>query len=283
MSEKNFFHNVLVFFAVVCAGLLLTTCSKKQSSEDNQLPSPPELSELSAEIINYIQSAPDPLDYIIVFRNNKSFYSEVIPQPQQFNTAADRKKMIMRLGMLSVDIAYEKMIGGKTQLAEYDKIYQNYLNELNASSFFAPSFNKYLNMFIENDINDTDIKKFRVQWKEEKKELTNKILDLDEEFPVYYSIGILNEFTYITIIMTGQDKEDKLGKKIDEYIRKNDMALFRLALKLADNKKYSEYAVKLKPLAEISMRYYIKGLEYTEEEIQYIFKTVSDFRTELLK
>ncbi len=275
--------NILIFFLIAVL-VFLISCSKKEPIEQKALSTTPQISELSEEIISLLDKCPDVLEYIYILKKFKVPYIDLIPKPAEFEQGTDRKKMLMRFGMLSADIAYEKIVGSKTQLPEYEQLYQKYVKDLNIGSFINKSYNEYVNKMAGKNLDDELLIEMNDKIRREGTELINNVKKLDEEFLVYYSLGVLNEITYIYFLLIDSDKTGSLEKKLAEYLESiNDVVSNEFVLKLCNTKNYADYALMYKPAAEIMYQKSINSEPYTTIENLKMYDAVNNFRKEILK
>ena len=124
--------------------------------------------ELSEEILKNLKNMPDIIEFVVLFKNNGAKYYDVIPKPFQYKSVTNRKKALVRLGMISVDIAYLKIIGGKFQIPEYEEIFRNYINELNLNSIFKKINSDYIEKLAAGELDINTLNELKERWRRER-------------------------------------------------------------------------------------------------------------------
>ena len=268
----------LLFFSI-----LMISCEKNEPVKKPDLSKKSVDTMLSAENIQYLENGVDIMEYLSLLKKFGVGYTDYIATPNQYEPMTDRKKMLMRFGMLTADIAYAKVIGGKTQLPEYDKLFQRYVKDLNISSFIKKSYDEYIKILAEKKLDDNLFNELKGKFRQDRNDIINSAKNLDEEFVVYYTIGLTVEQFHYTIEIAKADKSDTYRTKIRDYVKANGFPMAKFYQNLWNIQKYSDYASKLKPAFEIMLKNIPNGIENSMFEKQTIAKTFTELREEILK
>lgn len=226
------------------------------------------------------------LEFILLIKKYAGNYLNLIPKPSQFESVADRKKMLIRFGMMTTDIAYAKIVGGKTQMPEYEKTFEKYVKELNLNSIVKSKMDEYLILLSGRELEDTVYNELKTKIVQARIELINKVKELDEEFLVYYFLGVAIELNYITVELIKADKSNAFNKKIFEFFNMADSHYHNFYILLLQHPIYKDYSSKIKDAfdtIEINGKNMEKQIQFPQEEIDTKIKIFSDFREEILK
>lgn len=239
----------------------------------------------------YLTTTIDFMEYITVFKKQGLKYEDVAAKPAQYDKTADRKTMLIRFGMLCTDIAYMKIIGGKSQIPEYDRLFQRYLKDLNLTSVMKTDATRYFNTLATNELTDTLYKKMIDAFRLERALLIQNVQNThDEDFLVYFSLGTETELMHIMAAHLKNSLNLEVFRDYTFYGYKNGHPVcniyYQIWSKEMMNKRFNEYKdqlARLKPAYELMYQKNLKNEKYTREEVNSVVNVFSDFRNDILK
>lgn len=281
LRNKNLHLTISIF---ILSTVIFMSCGKKEE------PKTPEVTQnativdslFSPENIQSLENSQG-LRILLGLKKFGATYTDCIATPAQFEPVTDRKKQLMRFGMLTVDIAYAKIIGGKTQLPEYEKLFERYVKDLNLSSLMSNIFEEFVK-FVENkEIDEKLVADLKEKFGQRRSDIINKAKELDPDFLVYFSLGMSSEIVHVFMNTIKADKSNTIMGKFSSMHTMKNTGIDKFFMQLWQHQKYSDYSVKIKPAVEIMISKLQNKTPLTPEEIGTIAKTYADFRAEILK
>lgn len=283
-SEKNIFFKICLL--AFCA-LMFNSCAETKKQEETTVPADILISE---EDYNYLEGTIDFMELITMLKMNGAIYNDNIAKPELYDRAADRKKLLMRFGMLTTDIAYARIIGNKTQMPDYDKLFQRYLNELGLVDIIKTDFTNYFDIIANNELNDSLFQELKERFRKDRVELINNIKNKDDDFLIYYSIGIEVEMMYLFSPMFKIDTTLSKLKNFHEYAHTNGNPICKIYYQIWSKEytnprfqEYKEYADKLKPGYELMYDKLINAATYSKKEVDKVLSVFSAMREDILR
>ena len=147
--HKKARYFTLSYFSLLCLLLFITnSCKEEETVKGKKNVINQNDSLFNQENLKYLENVKDFMEYFALMRKQKANYIDVIAKPELFEKVSDRKNMIIKFGILCSDIAYAKIIDNKTQMPEYDKLFNRYLKDLNISSFFKSDYKQYIDILV---------------------------------------------------------------------------------------------------------------------------------------
>lgn len=281
---------ILFICCCLIISILFPACrsgeNQRQSQETNQpvsVETGKSKQALSENIIKQLEKTAGIIQYIeFLKKSNASKVSDLTP-PAKFESATDRKKMLMRFGILCFDAAYLKIIAEKPQLPEYERLYQKYIGELNLQQIIKLINDAYLPALAAGQINESTLDELSEKWRLDKKTYIDKTKETDEEFLVYSTFGAFIEFANVSLKSFAAAPNDN-GAKLTEFMKNNEFAYYALIDMLSSVEEYSEYSLKILPAVEIIVNSAKtnNGI-ITKENLKKVTDIFNQTRSEILK
>lgn len=267
---------ILLSFAIVSV-LLFSSCVRKEDDKEPVLDRKT-ARELSNTAIDYLKKTPTIVEACARLKHQGVAYREIPWELSRFSFIAEREKLVMRFGMLSAAIAYEKVLGEKTQLTEITGLYSKYVKELNVDPVVTSTYEKYLKKVEGKEIDSLFLEELASDLKKDQTFLIDHLKEADEEFLFYYFFGMLVEVSYIKTFIA-DDKTFAPGSVLPDKTKSPNMKYIR---EIYSSKKYGKYAQMYRPVAEIFMHAddYAKMDPVAKKQL--ISKTIKDLREEIL-
>ncbi len=261
----------------LAALLLFSSCVKKEDDKEPVLDRKT-AKELSNSAIEYLKNAPTIVEAYARLKHDGTAYQEIPYELSRFSFVAEQEKLVMRFGMLSAAIAYEKVMGEKTQLPEIMDLYAKYVKELNVDPVVTSTYERYLKKMEGREIDSLFLEELTSGLKKEQTSLIDHLKETDEEFLFYYFFGMLVEVSYIKTFIT-DEKTFSPGSMLPDKTKSPNMKYMR---EIYNSKKYGKYAQMYRPVVEIFMHSdeYSKMDPAAKKEL--ISKTIKDLREEIL-
>ncbi len=292
--------NSLISLFLLAFVISVASCSKK--SEE---PSPEPQKEVAKEVTSYlneenlkfISNSIDYIEYFTALKEVKLKNPErLVATAAQYNGTTSKQKQIIRLGMLWTDMIFLKIVGSKVQMPDYAKVFERYLKELNATAYFQDAFGDYLNISSSKTLDEQFYSEIKTKFRGDLANFINKAKQADEEFLVYFSLGVEIELLYMTSAinpsMISVPKKDTLKiHNIHKYLVENTKTANELLDKISEKQAeflvlqgYKDYAMKLKPVFEKRMTLFgTKDHSVNKTEFEAIFSILNEVRNDILK
>ncbi len=274
----------------VCT-ILFFSCTRNNRDSVKKIDKSEYATLLSQEDYQYLAGTIDFMENITLLRKLGASYESILVLPEQFDKVADRRTMLIRFGMLCTDLAYERIVGRKIQTNAYDELFKRYLNDLNLASVITTDFDTYFNILVENELTDslfTDLtKRFR---KDRKLLIENLKNHEDEDFLIFFSMGTEIELFHLMKPFIENDTTYHAFRDVNGYGYQQGnpvcQVYYRVWNKEELNKRFKEhqaFMAKINPAYELIEEKTSKELNFTHEDIGFIFTCFDDIRTEILK
>lgn len=268
---------MLLSFAIVSV-LLFSSCVRKEDDKEPVLDRKT-ARELSNTAIDYLKKTPTIVEACARLKHQGVAYREIPWELSRFSFIAEREKLVMRFGMLSAAMAYEKILGEKTQLTEITGLYAKYVKELNVDPVVTSTYERYMKKIEGKEIDSLFLEEIASDLKKDQTSLIDHLKEADEEFLFYYFFGMLVEVSYIKTFIT-DGKTFAPGSELPEATKKSEN--MKYIREIYTSKKYGKYAQMYRPVVEIFMH----SDEYTKMDPaakkELISKTIKDLREEIL-
>ncbi len=257
--------------------LLFSSCVKKEEDKEPVLDRKT-AKELSNTAIENLRKTPTIVEVYARLKHEGAAYQEIPYELSRFSFVAEREKLVMRFGMLSAAIAYEKVMGRKTQLTAITDLYAKYVKELDVDPVVTSTYEKYLKKMEGREIDSLFLDEITTGLRKDQTFLIDHLNEADEDFLFYYFFGMLVEVSYIKTFIT-DDKTFAPGSVLTDKTKSPNMKYIR---EIYNSKKYGKYAQMYRPVVEIFMHTdeYSKMDPATKKEL--ISKTIKDLREEIL-
>lgn len=238
--------NTLIPLVIVV--FILSSCVNRNNPKKEQVKEAL-IAELNAEAIQTLEEIPSIVVSLYNIKRQKVDYIESLPDLKRFNLNGDRKSLSLQFGMLTTAIAYEKIIGNKTQIPELLSIYQDYARKLNVDPMVISYFNAFLDSLSGKVIDSVLVVRYKEEWRKNQREIVQKLKELDEAFLVYYTLGVFTEVSYYKTLLIDPKKHDPSETM---GTRPSKTPTFIFITQLYDT-RYGDYARTLKPMVDILM------------------------------
>ncbi len=294
LSLKNSLISLLLLAFIIS----VVSCSKKAEE-----PSPEPQKEVAKEVASYlneenlklISNSIDYIEYFTALKEVKLKNPErLVATAAQYDNTTSKQKQIIRFGMLWTDIMFLKIVGSKVQMPDYTKVFERYLKELNAAAYFQDAFGDYLNLS-SNILDEQFYSEIKIKFRNDLANFINIAKQADEEFLVYFSLGVEIELLYITSainpsMITVPKKDTSKIQNIHKYLVDNTKIANELLDKISEKQAeflvlqgYKDYALKLKPVFEKRMILFeTKDHSANKTEFEAIFSILNEVRNDIL-
>ena len=280
--------------------LFLVSCTKKAEE-----PSPEPQKEVAKEATSYINeenlklisNSIDYIDYFTALKEVKLKNPErLVATASQYDNTTSKQKQIIRFGMLWTDIIFLKIVGSKIQIPDYAKVFERYMKELNAAPYFQDAFGDYLNLASSKTLDEQIYSEIKTKFRNDLTNFINKAKQADEEFLVYFSLGVEIELLYMTSainpsMISVPKKDTSKIHNIHKYLVENTKTANELFNKFSEKQAeflvlqgYKDYAMKFKPVFEKRMKLFeTKDHSADKTEFEAIFSILNEVRNDILK
>jgi len=287
--KKQFLQNGILIIIALVFFSFFTYCEKNEPKKEEAITVPVDIF-FSDDDYKYMENTVDFIEILTDLKKQGFQFVDNVATLKQYETVADKNKMLIRLGMLAVDIAYLKIIGNKVQTPEYDKLFKKYMNELNLNSAMITDYTKYFEILSSNKLTDSLIHSLKDNLRQDRKKMIQSVKNVNEDFLVYFSIGTEVELMNLILPISEKDKSFLQLKSYNEYGFENGNPIceifYRICSKDYTNPKYNEYkqyAEKLKPAYELMFKKTNNSESYSIEEVKFVHTTFNNLREEILK
>ncbi len=287
--KKQFFKKGILIIIALTFFSFFASCERNEKDKEEAITVPVDIF-FSDDDYLYMENTVDFIEILTALKRQGFQFVDNVATVKQYETATDKNKMLMRLGMLATDIAYLKIIGNKVQTPEYDKLFKKYLNELNLNSKMITDYTKYFEILSSNKLTDSLIHSFKENLRQDRKKMIQNAKNVNEDFLVYFSIGTEVELMHLILPISEKDKSFLQLKSYNEYGFENGNPIaeifFRISSKDYTNPKYKEYkqyAEMLKPAYELMYKKTNNSESYSIEEAKFVKTTFNNLREEILK
>ena len=152
---KNLLQNqIILCLSIIIIISFFISCEKQNQNAKEELINKID-TLLTHENLNYLINTQDFMEYFTLMKKQNAMFVDSMAKPQEYGRTSSRKTMLLRFGVLCSDIAYSRIVGKKTQLPEYDKLFQKYVNDLNISSFFRTEYESYFKAILNQELSDS--------------------------------------------------------------------------------------------------------------------------------
>ncbi len=287
--KKQFLKKGILIIIALTFFSFFASCEKNEKDKEEAITVPVDIF-FSDDDYKYMENTVDFIEILTALKKQGFQFVDSVATVKQYETATDKSKMLMRLGMLATDIAYLKIIGNKVQTPEYDKLFKKYLNELNLNSAMITDYAKYFEILSSNKLTDSLIHSFKENLRQDRKKMIQNAKNVNEDFLVYFSIGTEVELMHLILPISEKDKSFLQLKSYNEYGFENGNPIaeifFRISSKDYTNPKYKEYkqyAEMLKPAYELMYKKTNNSESYSIKEAKFVKTTFNNLREEILK
>ncbi|HPI19893.1 MAG TPA: hypothetical protein PKY56_05930 [Candidatus Kapabacteria bacterium] len=276
------------------------SCSKKAEE-----PSPEPQKEVAKEATSYlneenlklISNSIDYIEYFTALKEVKLKNPErLVATAAQYDNTTSKQKQIIRFGMLWTDIMFLKIVSSKVQIPDYTKVFERYTKELNAAAYFQDAFGDYLNISSSKTLDEQFYSEIKTKFRKDIANFINKAKQADEEFLVYFSLGVEIELLYMTSainpsMISVPKKDTSKIHNIHKYLVDNTKTANELFQKFSEKQAeflvlqgYKDYALKLKPVFEKRMTLFgTKDHSVNNIEFEAILSILNEVRNDILK
>jgi len=246
---------------------------------------------LSQDDYQYLAGTIDFMENITLLRKLGASYENIVVPPEQFDRVADRRTLLIRFGMLCSDLAYERIVGRKIQTETYDELFQRYLNDLNLTSVVTADFKAYFDILTENELTDSLFTELTGKFRNDRKLLIENLKNHeDEDFLIFFTMGTEIELFHLMKPFIENDTTYQAFRDINGYGYQAGSPVcqvyYRVWNKEELNKRFKEhqaFMAKINPAYELIGEKTSKELNFTREDIGFIFARFDEIRTEILK
>lgn len=297
-SSKHRF--IIIFVTILLVASFFNSCSKKDQELEKELTG--QLSTiLNDENIDYLMNTIDMMEALTLFMQLEAPAEGFIALPEQFEKHNSRQNQLVKLGMLWADISYIKILGGESQLAEYDVVFQRYIKDLNLSSVFKDSFGDYMNIYSADDMDEKKIEELKVKFRNDLVAFIDRARHTDEEFLLYFTFGVEIEFMHLTSSISKyfsslakysapQDRGKINVHKLHSHFKNNTVSATKFFNNIWNQqsdseslKEYKEFTAKLKPLLDEYTKRFEERKPPSSESIRQSRQIIEELRQEILK
>lgn len=290
--KKQAQYSLFLYIIISLISSLFLSCQKQTQDAKEELINKID-TLLTDENINYLINTQDFMEYFILMKKQNAMYVDSLANPSEFERASSRKTMLLRFGVLCSDIAYARIIGKKTQLPEYDKLFQKYVNDLNISSFFRLEYESYFKAILNQEISDSLFVELVKKFRDDRKQIIDKAKMIDLDFLVYYTLGAALEQSYLTVKSILADNSNKYLAEINKHNKLCDKTNTFSSWKfikitnefVTDNPHFIEFKNEInksKSIYNIFLDRIENGKDFTLQDIQDLDKLIVLYRNEIL-
>lgn len=283
---KNEMKSIFIV-AVLLLSLFFVSCSDKGPKHQRELVG--EIcSILTEENLNYLENSIDFMEYFTYMKKLNIDLDDYTAKPEQYEITTDRQTQLIKFGMLVTDMAFLKILKGNTQIPAYDKLFERYVKELNVSSFIRNRLDEYMEELANAELTDELFEKLKLKFRQDRKELVNTAKEIDEDFLIYFTMGVLLEQTYLLRgIDLKRDRESVIA--LSSYIKEQGAPTIKLMKNVwqhfceTNHKLSYEYGKLLLPVYDIILKNIEESTIPSKEEMDIIKKNLVEARNQVLK
>lgn len=264
---------VVALFAL----MLLTSCSKKDEQPEATR-AEKMAGELTEESLRFLNTAPNIISTLAELKHDKVTYIKYETDLSRFKVTKTRDISIIRFGILTADIAYKKILGSDTQLPEHIEVYDRFVKELNVDPVITETFRKYLDKTAGKELDTILLDELKTDLEKEQTAIVAKLKDVDEEFLVYYSLGLLIEVSWLKQMIQNDPKA--MMKTRAQHPPLKPFGNFIHALMATKN--YGKIAMELQPVTDIMLGVQKDPNMTPAEKKKVISETLTKFRERVL-
>jgi len=264
----------IVFLAIFISLSFLFACGNKKAPKEKEPVKKENNAELSYESYLQLKKSKSVVFIISEMKNQGVGYVELPSDLSKYSLITDKNKMTMMFGMLSTNIAYEKILGNKPEMPGHMDLHLQFARKLNADPYLVAFFYTNLDRLKGNKIDNDLLKELESELDKYQVELVDRLKGVDDDFLVYYTLGVLTEMTYYKIYLTGT-----LSSGTDYDTMKDSYLAF--VSNLFESEKYGEYARMFKPITDIILNTGNSNTISDEEKKKIILEAINKVRNKV--
>ena len=222
---------------------LLTACGNRKGSKERESSAGKDPTELSYDDYMQLKKTKSVVYIISEMKNQGVGYVEIPSDLSKYSLIADKNKMTMMFGMLSANIAYHKILGNITDIPEQMDLHLQFARKLNADPYLVAFFYTNVDRLKGNEVNDQLLGELHEELDKYQVELVDRMKGVDNDFLVYYTLGVLTEMSYYKTYLTGPAADPVHDSLKESYLA--------FVSGLYESDRYGGYARLFKPVTDV--------------------------------
>jgi hypothetical protein len=277
---------ILIMFVIIAA-----YCKKKEEPDQKIILRIDKIIENDA--LDYLYNTRDFMESFMFLKKKDFVYYDSIAKPSQFEKTTGRNNTIMKFGILCSDIAYAKILGQKVPMYEYEQVLSRYIADLNISDFFYSANKDYFEILSTEQLTDSLFDDMVIKFRAEHKSIIDRTYDSDEEFLLYFTLGVAVERLYLQAVTFNNDKSGNLLSSINEHnknvSKENKLQTWKFFTKIyqsiSDKPDFKEMKNELDKIMDVIDFLYHKidtSSPYSFEDVSFIYNKIGQYRNNIL-